>query len=372
MEHPNAVVNTLPAQIIQGIEEGGVDYNILVAGEGFSGKSSLIQSLFGVQLFPERNEGFFHEVCDMACTSNPLAELLETTASVMPERTNITLTATKTVLIHGSVRLNLTIYEATSLGDTFASEGDWIPIRNLILNRYEEYHMEEDLGVTERDKRIHGCLYLSTPRHTPREIDLVAMKEIGKICNLIPIISKADMLQEAEYKEMKESFVSALSDRRVQLFDCILIDECKKVVELNFMPLRYSTPDRLYSYSTLPTTDTDVAVLRDLLIKSHAIALVEMTEKYYESYRRHKVIVEVLTASDSGLDENFRREIKLEESKLKSISKRIEEKKKTYQLLLSQAAQEALPVSRGSPLTRGSSFIRESSLTREGGGTGTG
>ncbi|KAI5181934.1 hypothetical protein NEOKW01_2084 [Nematocida sp. AWRm80] len=338
MEVNNPLVNSLPGQILKAIEEAGVDFNLVVAGEGFCGKTSLIQSLFDFTLNPVPDEEFFQEVCDIACISNPLADLLDATSSVSLEKSGLSVTATKIPLIDRTVKMNLTIYEVSNIGDSLHSDIDWMVVRNLIQNRHEEYHMEEDTGELTKDKRIHCCLYLSNPRNTPREIDLIAMREIGKITNLIPIITKADTFTDSEYNQMKESFFSAMVSNDVKLFDSIFINECKKVVELNFMPLRYSTPNRLYPYyaHNCAHQDSSIYSLRDLLIKEHLIDLVEMTEKYYESYRKNKLIVDVLTSEDSSLDENFKRRIFLEESKLKSLIKRLEKKKTNYQLLITQ------------------------------------
>ncbi|KAI5189587.1 hypothetical protein NECID01_0610 [Nematocida sp. AWRm77] len=339
MEHTNALLNTIPGQIVRDIEDEGVCYNIMVAGEGYIGKTSLVRELFGVEIAPERDEVFFHEMCDMACTPNPLAELIGTPASSTLDKVSITITATKTTLYDRGVKLYLTVYEVSNIGDSVVCEEDWVPIRNLILNRYEEYHMEEEMGRCAKDKRVHCCLYFLAPHAVPREIDLVAMEEIGKISNLIPVVSKADMLTQKEYKKIKESIFTSLVSRQISLFDCILVDECKKVVELSFMPLKYFTPRRVYPYSTQEGAESEINVLRDLLITQHAIDLVEMTEKFYESYRRSKLTVEILTCTESGLNEHFKRTIVLEEVKLKALSKRIEEKKKNYQALIAQHKQ---------------------------------
>lgn len=339
MEQANALLNTIPGQIVRSIEEAGVCYNLIVAGEGYSGKTSLIRQLFGVEGETERDEAFFHEVCDMTCTTNPLAELIDTPVLASLDRTNISITATRGTLHDQQTKLHLTVYEVSGIGDAVVCEADWVPIRNLILNRYEEYLMEEEAGALVRDKRIHCCLYLMLPRRAPREIDLLTMKEIGNITNLVPIIAKADMLTPKEYKEIKESVFSALVAHQVRLFDSILVDECKKVVELSFMPLKYFTPHRQYPYSTQEETDSEIGVFRELLLSVHAIDLVEMTEKFYETYRRSKLIVEILTSPESGLDEQFKRAVTLEEAKLKTLSKRIDEKKKHYQSLIAQHRQ---------------------------------
>lgn len=338
MDRTGQHLNTLPGQIIRSVEARPIDYNVMIMGESHSGKTSLINSLFSIDQSkkPERNEEIFQEVCDMACTNNPLSELMDTETYPL-EKTNTTISAVKCILNENGLRLNLTVYEIGGIGDSVNSSYDWAPAKNLVLNRYEEYHMEEDFGLLKNDKRIHVCLYMINPTDIVREIDIKSMYEMGKIVNVIPVIGKGDMLTDEEYRKMKEQVFSSLVSQKVQLFDSIFIDECKKVVELNFMPLRYSTPGRVYPYAdNLPRTDSDIKILRDLLISQHMIDLKEVTDAYYETYRRNKLIVEILIGKDSGISKDFQRTMELEELKAKKLSKKVEEKKEAYQMLISQ------------------------------------
>ncbi|KAI5189227.1 septin 7 [Nematocida minor] len=337
MDRTGQLLNTLPGQIVRSIEDTPVSYNVIVMGESYSGKSSLISSLFSIETDSEliRDDTLFHEVCDMACTNNPLAELMDTEAHCL-ERNNTSISATRYILNESGIKMNLTVYEIGGIGDSVNSSYDWVPAKNLVLNRYEEYHMEEDHGQLKEDKRIHACLYLISPTDVLREIDVLCMYEMGKITNLIPIISKSDMLTEEKYREMKEAVCSHLISRNVQLFDSICVDECKKVVELNFLPLKFSTPGRVYPYGTSSENDADVCTLRDLLISQHLVDLKEVTDGYYETYRRNKLIVEILIVKDSGISEDFQRRMELEEAKAKKLAKKIEEKKASYQILIAQ------------------------------------
>jgi len=344
MKESNNLLNTIPGQMLRRIEQDGVCYNVVIVGEGYSGKTSLINSLFGADITGEPCDELFQEVCDMVCTDNPLGDLIgEKKPTCALEKMKVTVVATKIRLVEEGGAMNLTVYEVSGVGDTVDKQQEWIAIRNLVLNRYEEYHIEEESGDRANDKRIHCCLYISTPRSTPREVDIEAMKEIGKITNLIPIISKSDSVSPKEYKDMKESFFSWLMVNKVPLFDSILVDECRKVVELSFMPLRYSTPGRKYAYSEaageVDAGVSDLAVLRDLLIKSHAVDAIEMVEKFYENYRRNKLIVEALMTSEHGVNADFKRSVSLEEVKLRTLAKRIEEKRKNYNALMLQQSE---------------------------------
>lgn len=338
LDRTEDLLNSLPKQIVKSIEESHIDYNVMVMGESYSGKTSLINSVFNIGVEPSEytcDEEFFKEVCDMACTNNPLAELIDYSGSSL-EKNSTSISGTSYLLNEDGVKMNLTVYEISGIGDSIHSSNDWILAKNLVLNRYEEYHMEEDHGLLKNDKRIHVCLYVINPTQALRDIDISCMQEMGKIVNIIPIISKADMLSDESYKKSKEYIFSTLILNKVQLFDSIFIDECKKVVELNFMPLKYSTPNRVYPYSTDTGTHNDINTLRDLLISQHLVDLIEVTDAYYETYRRNKLIVEILIGKDTGISEDFQRRMGLEELKIKKLRKIVEEKKTRYQMLIAQ------------------------------------
>ncbi|KAH9387328.1 septin 7 [Nematocida major] len=330
------MLNTLPRQIMQSIESEPIYYNVMVMGEGYAGKTSLVRALFGIgECKPEKNDGIFHEVCDMACTNNPLAELMDASEHSL-EKNSTSISATSYTLWENSISMHLTVYEVGGIGDSLHSSCDWALAKNLVLNRYEEYHLEEESGLLRNDKRVHVCLYLISPTDILRDIDVKCMREMGKIVNVIPILSKADMLTDEAYKACKESVFSALMANNVQLFDSIFIDECKKVVELNFMPLKYSTPGRVYPYTHEAGSSSDINTLRDLVISQHMVDLIEVTDAYYETYRRNKIIVDILIVKDSGISEDFQRRMCLEEAKVKKLAKAVGEKKTRYQMLIAQ------------------------------------
>ncbi|KAI5167191.1 septin 7 [Nematocida sp. AWRm78] len=338
MNNSGQLLNTLPKQIIRSIEQKPINYNIIVMGESYSGKSSLIKNIFCLGESPQANwcDDLLHEVCDMAGTANPLAQLTGT-HSINLEKNNTSISASRYTINENGIRMNLTVYEIGGIGDSVYNSFDWVPAKNLIMNRYEEYHMEEDSGILDNDKRIHACLYMLSPTTNMREIDITSMYEMGQIVNVIPIIGKADMLSDEQYKEMKERIFSTLISNKVQLFDSMYVDECKKVVEINFMPLGYSSPNRPYAYGVSSTrAESDIKILRDLLISQHLVDLIEVTDKYYETYHRNKMIVDILTKKSSSISEDFQRRIELEESKIKKLLKRIEQKQSSYQMLAAQ------------------------------------
>jgi septin 7 len=350
-------VGFLPEQALRESTSEGISYNLLLAGSGFTGKSSFIQALLGMQERGEqsvessgmRDEGFFHEVCDMFCTNNPLALLLEESVSASPEHLKLSVYATRVSVLESEFCARCTLYEVGGIGDSSSGGYDWIPIRNMILNRFEEHHIMEERGIEGADKRIHACVYFLD--RVIREIDVKSMKEIGRVCNLVPVVSRADSYTEEEFREMKEEMSRIICEEGLNLFEWVPVGESKKVVELNFFPMRLITGGvavqrsgeegeggdcvvRDYGWGRVLAKDdsSDLGRVRDILIRTNTVDLFEMCEKYYEDYRKNKMIIDILTnPGKGGINENIRRSILLEESNLKKQMKRIREKKVAYE-----------------------------------------
>lgn len=55
------------------------------------------------------------------------------------------------------------------------------------------------------DTRIHACLYFIAPTgHTLKAIDIVVMKKLSEVVNVVPVIAKSDSLTLEEREAFKE------------------------------------------------------------------------------------------------------------------------------------------------------------------------
>ena len=62
-----------------------------------------------------------------------------------------------------------------------------------------------------QDTRIHCCLYFINPTgHSLRPIDVIVMKKLSEVVNVVPVIAKADSLTLEERESFKQK-VSATS-----------------------------------------------------------------------------------------------------------------------------------------------------------------
>ena len=70
------------------------------------------------------------------------------------------------------------------------------------------------------DSRPHVCLYFIEPTgHTLSQLDTLAMKDIGEKVNLIPIISKADLLTKSELENFRANIQSVIQSQNIRVYN---------------------------------------------------------------------------------------------------------------------------------------------------------
>jgi septin 3/9/12 len=84
-----------------------------------------------------------------------------------------------------------------------------------IKDQHSAYLRKELTAMRDRyiqDTRIHCCLYFINPTgHSLRPIDVIVMKKLSEVVNVVPVIAKADSLtlEERESFKQKVSTVSS-------------------------------------------------------------------------------------------------------------------------------------------------------------------
>ena len=90
-----------------------------------------------------------------------------------------------------------------------------------IKDQHSAYLRKELTAMRDRyiqDTRIHCCLYFINPTgHSLRPIDVIVMKKLSEVVNVVPVIAKADSLtlDERESFKQKVSAVSSGVDGRI-------------------------------------------------------------------------------------------------------------------------------------------------------------
>ena len=95
-------------------------------------------------------------------------------------------------------------------------EHSWDPIIKYIKDQHSAYLRKELTAKRDRyiqDTRIHCCLYFINPTgHSLRPIDIIVMKKLSEVVNVVPVIAKADSLtlEERDAFKQKASTFAAL------------------------------------------------------------------------------------------------------------------------------------------------------------------
>lgn len=248
------------------------------------------------------------------------------------------------VLKDAQFRLDLTIIDTPGFFDTANDKFCWVPITNYIDEQYRlSCFQEEQPNRSEKaDGRVHACVYFLTP--TPdgvTESDIVSMQQLCTRVNLIPVISKADTFTSQQIVNFKMLARKAFEDNNINV--CGLVSDQAKVDigEIEF-PLSiigsesYVTKSdgqtvrgRAYSWGIAEVENDqhcEFNALKDLLMISHTIDLIEGTEAYHEMYRYQmmrfrvqetikKQLVEqgICEELESAFDENSLEKLKMAE-----------------------------------------------------------
>ena len=95
----------------------------------------------------------------------------------------------------------------SDIGYTLACS--WDPIVKYIKDQHSAYLRKELTAMRDRyiqDTRIHCCLFFINPTgHSLRPIDVIVMKKLSEVVNVVPVIAKSDslMLEEREMFKQK-------------------------------------------------------------------------------------------------------------------------------------------------------------------------
>ena len=88
------------------------------------------------------------------------------------------------------------------------ASGSWDPIIKYIKDQHSAYLRKELTAMRDRhiqDTRIHCALFFINPSgHSLRAIDIVVLKKLSEVVNVVPIIAKSDSLTMEERFAFKQ------------------------------------------------------------------------------------------------------------------------------------------------------------------------
>ncbi|CAO3676121.1 unnamed protein product [Rhizopus stolonifer] len=178
--------DTITQQIEKKLLKRGFQFNVMVVGQSGLGKSTLVNTIFASHLIESKGR------IEASETTRQTTEI-ESVAHTIEEN---------------GVRLRLNIVDTPGYGDQVNNDDCWEPIIKYIKDQHSAYLRKELTARRERyivDTRVHCCLFFITPSgHSLKPIDIVVLKKLSEVVNVVPVIAKADSLTMEEREAFKK------------------------------------------------------------------------------------------------------------------------------------------------------------------------
>jgi septin 2 len=194
----------LPNQVHRKSVKKGFEFTLMIVGESGLGKSTLVNSLFLTDLYPER------------VVPN----------AVERQKQTLKLDASTVEIEERGVKLRLTVVDVPGFGDAIDNSNSFNSILEYIDEQYERY-LRDESGLNRRnivDNRVHCCFYFLSPfGHGMKPLDIEFMKKLHLKVNIVPVIAKADMLTKKEISRLKLRILEDLKENGIKIYplpDC--------------------------------------------------------------------------------------------------------------------------------------------------------
>ncbi|KAG1455942.1 hypothetical protein G6F46_006957 [Rhizopus delemar] len=266
--------DTITQQIEKKSLKRGFQFNIMVVGQTGLGKSTLVNTLFASHLIDSKGR---HDVEEI----NRQTTNIESVSHVIEEN---------------GVKLRLNIVDTPGYGDQVNNEDCWEPIIKYIKDQHSAYLRKE----------------LTAQREKLKAIDVIVLKRLVEITNVIPVIAKSDSLTIEERAAFKQRINAELAFHGIQLYpydDKEYYDEEELILNTSVRELlpfavvgseRQVVVDgkavlgRKTKWGTVVVEDEEHCEfihLRNFLTRTHLQDLIETTSLYhYESFRANQLL----------------------------------------------------------------------------------
>ncbi|KAF4553289.1 Septin-like protein 3 [Elsinoe fawcettii] len=285
--------DTITTQIEKKLLKRGFQFNVICVGQTGLGKSTLINTLFASHLVDSKGR------------MNP-TENIRSTTEIHP---------VSHVIEENGVKLRLNIVDTPGFGDLVNNDRCWDPIVKYIKDQHSAYLRKELTAQRERyiqDTRIHACLYFIDPTgHALKPIDIVVLKKLCEIVNVVPVIAKSDSLTLDERQAFKDRIRDEFAFHNIRMFPYDSDEYDREENELN-QQIKATVPfavvgsektitvngravrGRQNRWGVINVEDEnhcEFIYLRDFLIRTHLQDLIETTSQiHYESFRAKQLL----------------------------------------------------------------------------------
>lgn len=139
-----------------------------------------------------------------------------------PVRSTTEIQTVSHIIEENGVRLRLNIVDTPGYGDQVNNDRCWDPIVKYIKDQHSAYLRKELTAQRERyiqDTRIHCCLFFIQPSgHALKPIDIVVLKKLSDVVNVVPVIAKSDSLTLEERSAFKERIKEEFAFHNLKMF----------------------------------------------------------------------------------------------------------------------------------------------------------
>jgi len=285
--------DSITQQIEHKLLKRGFQFNVIVVGQTGLGKSTLINTIFASHLIDSKGRREADE----------------------PVRQTTEIQTVSHVIMENGVRLRLNIVDTPGYGDQVNNENCWDPIVKYIKDQHSAYLRKELTAMRDRyiqDTRIHCCLYFINPTgHSLRPIDVIVMKKLSEVVNVVPVIAKADSLTLEERESFKQKIRAELFHHSIRLYPFDTDEYDEEEVQLN-ESIRNMIPfavvgsesnviiggkavrGRKHRWGVVNVEDEnhcEFVFLRNFLTRTHLQDLIETTAQiHYEAFRSKQLL----------------------------------------------------------------------------------
>ncbi|EJW04123.1 hypothetical protein EDEG_01603 [Edhazardia aedis USNM 41457] len=379
MEKKGIGIASLPNQKYRSYCQFGLNYNIMVVGPRGSGKSSFINMLLETS-FLSLNPFDTKNITNIEFRSKEYPHKVTKTNPQYQEFQALKNNAQNSILFEDSVEqqnminfqvtegsftnkkynIKLSVTEVDNIGDLVNNTGTEVPIIKYISELYLSYMEQEKKFVKSKinDKRIHVALYfIDSSIGQLREIDIICIQELSRLCNVIPVISKSDFLTDNESLKMFESTKRALDKAAISLCDPRTNKLWHEVNENAPFFIVSNTigkginGERVLDYAKIKLDSedfNDLKHLKKILISEYLLDLIQGTDFFYEMFKTDlsgKEITENTEFSDldKELITEFVSKIQNQHEEINSARKELLIKKKNLEDQIKELDENVAP-----------------------------
>lgn len=285
--------DSITSQIEHKLLKRGFQFNVILVGQTGLGKSTLINTIFASHLIDSKGR----------------------LAADEPVRQTTEIQAVSHVIVENGVKLRLNIVDTPGYGDQVNNENCWDPIVKYIKDQHSAYLRKELTAMRDRyiqDTRIHCCLYFINPTgHSLRPIDIIVMKKLSEVVNVVPVIAKSDSLTPEEREKFKNKIREELQYENIRLYPFDTDEDGEEEVQLNagirsIIPFAVvgsannviidgkSVRGRRNRWGVVNVEDVkhcEFMHLRNFLLRTHLQDLIETTAQiHYEAFRSKQLL----------------------------------------------------------------------------------